>query len=167
MGEGTDCDSCPAEYVAGGCDVDENADLGCVCFVDGDDSQNDCNGGGNMSVPAFSNLNLGESICGTSSVYFDAPGAGTYRDLDWYVNDAINAGGTFDFTIGSNYTCLILMVNLDTGTVDFAFDHAAGFMGTTTGTIPAGSWAIVATVSDWNVDVICGSGLETYTLEVN
>ena len=157
--------ACPQPYVAGGCDVDENADLGCVCFVDGDDAENDCNGGSNMSVPAFTNLNLGESICGTSSVYNDVNGL--YRDLDWYTSSAIDAGGTFDFTIGANSTCFILMVNLATGTVDYVFDHAAGYMNTTTETIPAGSWAIVATVSEWNTAWTCGSGYETYTLQVD
>ncbi|MDP7006532.1 MAG: hypothetical protein QF718_10025 [Phycisphaerales bacterium] len=159
--------ACPQPYVAGGCDVDENADLGCVCFVDGDDSETDCNGGSNLVVPTFTNLNLGESICGTSSVFVDGPTGGTYRDLDWYTNSAVNAGGSFDFTIGANSTCLILMVNLDLGTVDYVIDHVAGMMNTMNVAIPAGNWAIVATVSEWNTAWTCGSGYETYTLQVD
>jgi len=156
--------TCPAPYVAGGCDVDENADLGCVCFVDGDDSETDCNGGSNLVVPTFTNLNLGESICGTSSVFVDGPTGGTYRDLDWFTSAALDAGGTFDCTIGANSACLILFVNMDTGTVDFVADHVAGYTNTTSITLPAGNWAAVAAVSDWNVAWTCGSGLETYTM---
>ena len=154
--------TCPAVYTAGGCDVDE----GCVCFVDGDDSETDCNGGGNLVVPTYGTVNIGESICGSSSVFVDGPTGGTYRDLDWYHSAAINAGGTFDFTIGANSTCLILIVNEDTGNVDYVADHAAGYMNTTTLDIPAGNWAIVATVSEWNTAWTCGSGDETYTMLV-
>ena len=99
-------------------------------------------------------------------MFLDITG-GTYRDLDWWVNPTINAGGTFTFTIGANSTCLILVVNIDAGTVDYIADHAAGFMGTHELTIPAGNWSEVATVSDWNTAWICGSGLETYTMQVD
>ena len=158
--------TCPATYVAGGCDVDENSLPGCACVVDGDDSETDCNGGSNIVVPTYTDLTLGQSICGTSSVFLDITG-GTYRDLDWWVNPTINAGGTFTFTIGANSTCLILVVNIDAGTVDYIADHAAGFMGTHELTIPAGNWSEVATVSDWNTAWICGSGFETYTMQVD
>ncbi len=158
--------TCPATYVAGGCDVDENSLPGCACVVDGDDSETDCNGGSNIVVPTYTDLTLGQSICGTSSVFLDITG-GTYRDLDWWVNPTINAGGTFTFTIGANSTCLIMVVNIDAGTVDYVADHAAGFMGTHELTIPAGNWSEVATVSDWNTAWICGSGFETYTMQVD
>ncbi|MCH2140919.1 MAG: hypothetical protein MK100_07785, partial [Phycisphaerales bacterium] len=158
--------TCPAPYVAGGCDVDENSGS-CVCFVDGDDSETDCNGGTNLLVPTYTDLNFGESICGTSSVFLDGPTGGTYRDLDWWINPDLNVGGTFNFTIGANSTCLILMVNLDAGTVDFVADHAAGFMNTTEITLGAANWSAVATVSDWNTAWICGSGFETYTMQVD
>ena len=160
--------TCPATYVAGNCDVDENVDhAGCACFVDGDDSETDCNGGSNLVVPTFTNLVLGQSHCCTSSVFVDGPTGGTYRDLDWWTNATINAGGTFTFTIGADSTCLILVVNLDAGTVDYVADHAAGFMGTHEFTLAAGNWASVGTVSDWNTAWICGSGLETYTMQVD
>jgi hypothetical protein len=57
-------------------------------------------------------------------------------------------------------------VNLDTGIVDYLIDHIAGHMNTTNLDIPAGNWAMVATVSDWNTAWTCGSGLETYTMLV-
>ena len=159
--------TCPAPYVAGGCDVDENSLAGCVCFVDGDDSETDCNGGTNLASPTYTDLTIGQSICGTSSVFVDGPTGGTYRDLDWWVNDSLNAGGSFDFTIGADSTCLILVVNIDAGTVDYVADHLAGFMNTTTIEMPAGNWSAVSTVSDWNTAWTCGSGLETYTMQVD
>jgi hypothetical protein len=157
--------TCPQPYSAGGCDLDENVDFPCVCFVDGDDANNDCNGGTNMSSPTYTALTLGQSICGTSSVYNDVNGL--YRDLDWWTNATIDAGGTFDFTIGANSTCLILMVNLTAGTVDYVADHPAGYMNTTALTLDPGSWATVSTVSEWNEAWTCGSGLETYTMQVD
>ena len=159
--------SCPAVYAAGGCDADENVDFGCVCFVDGDDSETDCNGGTNLLTPTYTALTLGQSVCGTSSVWVDGPTGGTYRDLDWWTNSSLNAGGTFNFTIGADSTCLILMVNLDTGTVDWVADHYAGYMNTTALTLAPANWAAVATVSDWNTAWTCGSGLETYTMQVD
>ena len=156
---------CPTPYAAGGCDMNES-DLGCVCFVDGDDSETDCNGGTNLLTPTFTDLTIGQSICGESSVFVDITG-GTYRDLDWWVCPDFAAGGSFDFTIGANSTCLILMVNLDAGTVDYVADHTAGFMNTTTIDLPAGNWSAVSTVSDWNTAWTCGSGFETYTMSVN
>jgi hypothetical protein len=157
--------TCPAVYVAGGCDVDE-ADFGCACFTDGDDSETDCNGGGNNTVPTYTDLVLGQSICGQSSVFVDGPTGGTYRDLDWWHNAAVNAGGTFSCSIGSNFIDVTLWVNEDTGTVDFATQNEAGYTNTTVLLIPAGNWAIVAAVSDWDTAVTCGSGLDTYTLLV-
>ena len=157
--------SCPSPYVAGGCDVDE-ADYGCVCFVDGDDSETDCNGGGNSTVPTYTPLTLGQSICGTASVYVDGPTGGTYRDLDWWHSDGVNAGGSFSCTIGSNFVDVILMLNETTGTVDFASQNEAGYMNTTVFDMPAGSWAVISAVSDWDTSVFCGSGLDTYTLLV-
>jgi hypothetical protein len=147
---------CPQPYTPGGCDVDENVDFPCVCLVDGDDSSTDC-----PTQP----LVLGQSICGTSSVYTDSTGV-LSRDLDWWQNDQVDAGGTFMFTIGANSTCLILLVNLNTGTVDYAVDHAAGHYGTASLTLPPAPWGILATVDTWNPDWTCGSGLETYTLRV-
>jgi len=138
----------------------------CADVEDGDDAETDCNGGTNNAVPTYTALTLGQSICGTSSVYLDITG-GTYRDLDWWTNTTVNAGGTFNFTIGANSTCLILMVNLTTGTVDWVADHAAGYMNTTALTLAPANWATVATVSEWNTAWTCGSGLETYTMQVD
>ena len=58
-------------------------------------------------------------------------------------------------------------MNIDAGTVDWVADHYAGYMGTTALTLAAGNWSAVATVSDWNTAWTCGSGLETYTMQVD
>ena len=157
--------TCPTPYVAGGCDVDE-ADYGCVCFTDGDDSETDCNGGGNLLVPTYTDLTVGVSICGVSSVFTDGPTGGLYRDLDWWHSDGVNAGGTFAFTIGSNFSDVCLILNEATGTVDYVVQNTAGYTATDTFDIAAGMWAVIAAVSDWDVSVTCGSGLDTYTLLV-
>jgi hypothetical protein len=156
---------CPMPYTAGGCDEDE-ADQGCVCFVDGDDSENDCNGGANNTVPTYTDLTLGSSICGTSSVFLDGPTGGQYRDLDWWHSTALNAGGVHQFSIGSDHAMVCLVLNEATGVVDYAVQNLPGFMEAADIDLPAGSWAVVSGSSDWNVGVFCGSGLETYTLKV-
>jgi hypothetical protein len=156
---------CPMPYTAGGCDEDE-ADQGCVCFVDGDDSENDCNGGANNTVPTYTDLTLGSSICGTSSVFLDGPTGGQYRDLDWWHSTALNAGGVHQFSIGSDHAMVCLVLNEATGVVDYAVQNLPGFMEAADIDLPAGSWAVISGSSDWNVGVFCGSGLETYTLKV-
>ena len=151
---------CPQPYTAGGCDLNENADFQCVCFVDGDDTVTDCNGG-IQTTP----LTLGQSICGTASIFIDSAGS-LVRDLDWWHNPAFKTGGTFTFAIGAHSTCLILLVNFNSGTVDHAAGHDAGYFNTTTLTLEPSYWGVLSTASEWNTDWICGSGLETYTLLV-
>ena len=157
--------SCPQPYIAGGCDEDE-ADQGCVCFVDGDDAETDCNGGLNNVVPTYTTLTLGSSMCGTSSVWLDGPTGGQYRDLDWWHNADINAGGTFTFSIGSNHVDVCMVLNEDTGAVDYAVGNIPGFGAADTIALPAGNWCVISGSTDWNVGVFCGSGLDTYTLLV-
>ena len=91
---------------------------------------------------------------------------GTYRDLDWYHSSGVNAGGTFNVTIGSNFIDVCMFLNEDAGTVDYATQNVAGHMDTTEIGVPAGNWAVIAAVSDWDTSVTCGSGLDTYTLLV-
>jgi len=157
--------SCPQTYTAGGCDEDE-ADQGCVCFVDGDDAETDCNGGANNAVPTYTALTLGSSMCGTSSVWLDGPTGGQYRDLDWWHNSTINSGGTFTVSIGSNHVDVAMILNEDTGAVDYAVGNVPGFVEAATIDLPAGNWCVISGSTDWNVGVFCGSGLDTYTLLV-
>ncbi|MCH2136490.1 MAG: hypothetical protein MK101_07905, partial [Phycisphaerales bacterium] len=151
---------------AGGCDEDENGEGACACFVDGDDSETDCNGGANLVTPTYGVLTVGSSICGQSSVFVDGPTGGTYRDLDWYHSAGVNAGGTFTVTIGSNFSDVCLFLNEDAGTVDYATQNVGGYFDTTVLEIPAGNWAVIASVSEWDTSVTCGSGLDTYSLTV-
>ena len=157
---------CPQPYVAGGCDEDENGEGACNCFIDGDDSETDCNGGGNLVTPTYGVLTVGSSICGVASVFVDGPTGGTYRDLDWYHSAGVNAGGTFTVTIGSNFSDVCLFLNEDAGTVDYATQNVGGYFDTTVLEIPAGNWAVIASVSEWDTSVTCGSGLDTYSLTV-
>ena len=156
---------CPQPYIDVACDETEAA-LGCVCFVDGDDVETDCNGGANIGVPTYTDLTIGSSICGTSSVWLDGPTGGQYRDLDWWHNAALNGGGMYQFSIGSDHAMVCLVLNEATGVVDYVVQNLPGFMEAADIDLPAGSWAVVSGSSDWNVGVFCGSGLETYTLAV-
>jgi len=159
--------TCPTPY--GGCtgsNVNES-DFGCVCFVDGDDSETDCNGGSNMLAPAFTPLSLGDVICGELSVYIEGPTGGTYRDLDWWTSTDVDAGGTFDFSIGSQMGTVILLVNLDAGTVDMDVAAAPGTIAEATWTIAAGNWSVVTAPSEWNTAWTCASGMSEYRFSMN
>jgi hypothetical protein len=159
--------TCPAQYEGcTGSNVNES-DYGCVCFVDGDDSETDCNGGSNMASPAFTPLSSGDVICGDLSVYIEGPTGGTYRDLDWWVSDAVNSGGTFDFSIGSEMSTVILLVNLDAGTVDNDVLAAPGTIAEVTWTIGAGNWSVVTAPSEWNTAWTCASGLSEYRFSMD
>ena len=159
--------TCPNPYQ--GC-TDSNvneSDYGCVCFVDGDDSETDCNGGSNMASPAFTPLSSGEVICGELSVYIEGPTGGTYRDLDWWISTEVNAGGTFDFSIGSQMSTVILLVNPDAGTVDMEVTAAPGTIAEVTWTIGAGNWSVVTAPSEWNTAWTCASGMSEYRFSMD
>ena len=159
--------TCPTSYEGcTGSNVNES-DFGCVCFVDGDDSETDCNGGSNMASPTFTPLSSGDVICGDLSVYVEGPTGGTYRDLDWWVSDAVNSGGTFDFSIGSEMSTVILLVNLTAGTVDNDVLAPAGTIAEVTWTIGAGNWSVVTAPSEWNTAWTCASGLSEYRFSMN
>jgi hypothetical protein len=159
--------TCPNAYQ--GC-TDSNvneSDYGCVCFVNGDDSETDCNGGSNMASPAFTPLSSGDVICGELSVYIEGPTGGTYRDLDWWISTEVNAGGTFDFSIGSQMGTVILLVNLDAGTVDMEVTAAPGTIAEVTWTIGAGNWSVVTAPSEWNTAWTCASGMSEYRFSMD
>ncbi|MCH2138263.1 MAG: hypothetical protein MK074_04350, partial [Phycisphaerales bacterium] len=75
-------------------------------------------------------------------------------------------GGTFTVTIGSNFSDVCLFLNEDAGTVDYATQNVGGYFDTTVLEIPTGNWAVIASVSEWDTSVTCGSGLDTYSLTV-
>lgn len=154
--------ACPINYE--GCTdyTVSEADYGCVCLVDGDDAETDCNGGTNMLSPAFTPLSVGDIICGEISVYLEGPTGGTYRDLDWWISTEVDAGGTFDLSIGSEMGTVILLVNLDANTVDNEVTAAPGTIASATWTIATGSWSVVTAPSEWNTAWTCASGISEY-----
>ena len=159
--------ACPTNYEGCTDGTVSESDFACVCFVDGDDAETDCNGGTNMLSPTFTPVSVGDIICGELSVYVEGPTGGTYRDLDWWTSTEVNAGGTFDLSIGSQMGTVILLVNLDAGTVDNDVAALPGTIASATWTIGGGNWSVVTAPSEWNTAWTCASGMSEYrfTLE--
>jgi hypothetical protein len=154
--------ACPINYEGCTDSTVSEADYGCVCLVDGDDSETDCNGGTNMLSPTFTPVSVGDIVCGEMSVYVEGPTGGTYRDLDWWISTEVDAGGTFDLSIGSEMGTVILLVNLDTATVDNEVTAGPGTIASATWTIATGNWSVVTAPSEWNTAWTCASGISGY-----
>jgi len=139
------------------------------CWMDGDDSATDCNGGLNAPTPVYQAITLGTRICGTASVFVDGPTGGTYRDLDWYDNAALNAGGDFTMTAGSSGEDLLFgIVDLNAGAFVNAYVLPGGTVASVTEAgLPAGNYAILCGPSDWNVAWTCASGLVDYSIQLD
>jgi len=149
--------SCPQPYA--GCDSGvDNCD---ACWVDGDDATTDCNGG---ATPQ--NIDNGVAMCGSSSVYNDV--GGLYRDLDWYYNASLNAGGTFTISAGSSGIDLLfgVVTNADS-TFVAAFVMPGGYEGSVDIDVPAGDYSLVATCNEWNEAWTCDSGLTDYSIQLD
>jgi hypothetical protein len=149
--------SCPQPYA--GCDSGvDNCD---ACWVDGDDATTDCNGG---ATPQ--NIDNGVAMCGSSSVYNDV--GGLYRDLDWYYNASLNAGGTFTISAGSSGIDLLfgVVTNADS-TFVAAFVMPGGYEGSVDIDVPAGDYSLVATCNEWNAAWTCASGLTDYSIQLD
>jgi len=139
------------------------------CWNDGDDSATDCNGGLNVPTPVYQAITLGSTICGTASVFVDGPTGGTYRDLDWYTNASLNAGGDFTMTVGSSGADILFgVVDLNAGAFVNAYVLAGGTVESVTEAgLPAGNYAILCGPADWNTAWSCGSGLENYSIQLD
>jgi hypothetical protein len=139
------------------------------CWNDGDDSATDCNGGLNAPTPVYQAITLGSTICGTASVFVDGPTGGTYRDLDWYTNASLNAGGDFTMTAGSSGADILFgVVDLNAGAFVNAYVLAGGTVESVTESgLPAGNYAILCGPADWNTAWNCGSGLEEYSIQLD
>jgi hypothetical protein len=139
------------------------------CWMDGDDSALDCNGGLNAPTPVYQAITLGVRICGTAAVFVDGPTGGTYRDLDWYDNAALNAGGDFTMTAGSSGLDLLFgIVDLNAGAFVNAYVLPGGTVASVTEVgLPAGNYAILCGPSDWNVAWTCASGLVDYSIQLD
>ncbi len=157
---------CPQPYSGCPAGADYNCD---PCFVDGDDGASDCNGGLNSTTPIWQDITLGVPMCGTVSVYVDGPSGGTYRDLDWFYNAAVNAGGNFSMTAGTSGADLLFGI-LDNASLAFveAYVMPGGFEGTVTfAALGAGDYSVIAAAADWNTAWTCGSGLEDYHITIS
>ena len=104
-------------------------------------------------------------MCGEASVYVDGPTGGTYRDLDWYENAEVDAGGNFTISIGSSAPKICVLFNL-TDSSNNGYQNSAGF--TTVGDLewPAGDNVVLIAPIEWDVTWTCGSGSEGYTFSV-
>jgi hypothetical protein len=162
------CDTaaCPQPWT--GCDAGSTPDCD-ECWNDGDDSAMDCNGGANAPTPVYQALALGVEYCGTMSVFVDGPTGGTYRDLDWYTNAAVNAGGNFTITMGtSGMGAFAYIYDPATGLVMLGADvPAGGGVVTVNGDVPAGDYVVLTAPAEWNTDWTCASGLADYTVQVD
>jgi hypothetical protein len=158
-------DMCPDLW--GGCDGPE---YDCDdCWMDGDDSALDCNGGLNAPTPVYQAITFGTRICGTASVFVDGPTGGTYRDLDWYDSATLNAGGDITITAGSSGLDLLFgIVDLNAGAFINAYVLPGGTVASVTEVgLPAGNYAILCGPSDWNLDWTCASGLVDYSIQLD
>ncbi len=134
---------CPAPYSGCPAGAEDNCD---PCWVDNDDSSSDCNAGLNGATGTeFQAITLGVPVCGTGSVFFDGGAQGTYRDLDWFTNDTVNAGGTFTISVGtSGMDCLFGIVDNTAGAFVEAYAMPGGYEGSVTfAEIPAGDYSIL------------------------
>ena len=173
-GEGELCADfeCPQPYLGCAAGDELESDMvgtngnACVCPTDGFDTDNlDCNGGINSTVfQSYTSYTFGTSVCGEASVYTDITG-GTYRDLDWYENADVDAGGNFTISIGGTAPMVCVLFNLDDSTNN-GYVNTPGFIGSGDLEWPAGSNVILAGPSDFDTTWTCGSGFEGYTFSV-
>ena len=158
---------CPGAYL--GCSGDEEideSDYGCVCFVDGDDSTTDCNGGSNNDG-AMTPYVLGQMVCGTASIYEEISG-GFYRDTDyWDDNGVLDAGGTFTMQVASGAAQRLAILDLDSNSfVHSAINLEGRWSPIHVVTIPPGNYSLWIGPSEWDTDWTCDSGLAEYSFRV-
>ena len=162
---------CPQPY--NGCEsTDLESDLQgtngyfCVCPTDGFNTDaEDCNGGPNQAAPSYTAYTLGTDVCGEASVYVDFTG-GTYRDLDWFTNAPLALGGQLTISIGSDAPKYCLIYDLVSGG-NAGYINEAGYYSVGTYDAPAGDNVVLTGPIDWDTTWTCGSGLETYTFNVD
>jgi len=165
FGDNTTCDDGGCIPQFGGCP--DGADMNCdPCFVDGDDGAVDCNGGLNVDPPMFQAIATGTAMCGTTSVYLDGPTGGTYRDLDWFSNSDLNAGGVFTISAGTSGADLLFgIVDAGTGAGIELWVMPGGYESSVTfAPLIPGNYAVLVAVNDWNTAWTCGSGAEDYSV---
>lgn len=174
VGSGSTCDDVACYN---GCPAGSD-DEGAPCFVDGDDSSTDINGGPLVDPAVYGSIYAGTPVCGTVSIYMDITGEGPYRDMDMYLMDGLENGGVHTFTVGSSgfdMTFGLLQLNPPGadpglyGVADAFWTLTGGLEATvTSGDIPAGEGYMIGVFpSDWNTDWTCDSGLGEYHIQVD
>jgi hypothetical protein len=138
--------------------------------MDGDDSSLDCNAGLNGPTGTeFQDITIGVPVCGTASVFVDGPSGGTYRDMDWFTNATLNAGGDFTISVGTSGMDLLFgVVDNAAGAFVAAYVAAGGTEGSADFlALPAGDYSVLVAPNDWNTDWTCASGLVDYWVQLD
>ncbi|HIA71169.1 MAG TPA: hypothetical protein EYO01_00465 [Phycisphaerales bacterium] len=157
--------SCPQPFA--GCPA--GAEYECdACAIDGSDSALDCNAGLNGVPPVYQAITLGVPVCGTGAVFLDITGA-TYRDLDWFTNATLNAGGNFTISAGTSGMDLLFgVVDNALGAFVAAYVVPGGFSGSADFlALPAGDYSILVGANEWNTAWTCASGLVDYSVQLD
>ena len=100
--------------------------------------------------------------------FIDGPTGSTYRDIDWYDNATLNAGGDFTLSVGSSGMDLLFgIVDLNAGAFINAYICPGGEEMIQTETLPAGNYAYLCAPAEWNVSWTCSSGLVDYWAQLD
>jgi len=158
--------TCPQPY--SGCPAGAESDCD-PCWYDDDDSSGDCNSGLNGVPPVYQAITLGTPVCGTCSVFFDGGAQGTYRDLDWFTNDSLNAGGNFTLAVGTSGMDMVFgVVDNDLGAYVAAYVMPGGMTGSVEfNDLAPGNYSILIGANDWNIEWTCDSGLVDYWVQLD
>ncbi len=133
-----------------------------VCGINYPDGTNGgCNNGGGAGPFTYEPLVLNTDNCGTA--WFD----GGTRDTDWWEFTA--AGGSYDFTVSSEFPAILGFIDMSAGCpvfsfFDFAFNPACGTTTLTT-VLPAGLW-VAFVANDFSTIITCGTDDE-YSMRVD
>ena len=165
QGDDTVCADITCGMAYSGCP--DGADSDCdACWVDGDNSANDCNAGLNGNG-AMDVLTLAVPLCGEASVYYDPNvdnGDGTFgatlRDTDWFSCVGLSNGGSFSITCEvETGTLLFGIVDLDASVfVEYVSVGPGEVVMHDYAAFAPGNYAFWVGPSEWNVDWSCANG---------
>ncbi|MBN2571139.1 MAG: T9SS type A sorting domain-containing protein [Ignavibacteriales bacterium] len=106
----------------------------------------------------YSNINFGDTICGTAWV--DTIGGASYRDTDWYLFQ-LDSYYNFEFTTVSEFNGLGFIIDMTDGcghiTTLFNDTFSGLDTGKISGTLSPGAYAVWMGAADWSKFYKCGS----------
>lgn len=138
-----------------------------ICWVDGNNNASDCNGGALASPAGFQHITDGVPICGTAPIFVDSTGA-LVRDIDWFTNTMLNAGGTFSLSGGtSGFDLLLAVLDLTTGEFVNYLIVPGGTVDSYTFSLTPGNYSVLVLANDWITNWSCGSTLENYWVQLD